>query len=242
MKSSDADLRKRGFITTEDINEFQQCSNSELILLINSPNSIERSAAINLLSNRFYIEDLDFVKILLERLCIEKCLYTKIEICNALQKGGIKTAEQMLHYLGRIGKNQHLCLPEKVSKKKSYPLPRDIIARTLGKMDCRILPVLFDVLKSNNQEKISEVIDAIGFSLFYNSNYDNEYFFKSIIDTLNKYLENDLIFWKCVICLSSFRTQGSIEALNQILNSNKNDIIKCETKRSIKLIGENYEL
>ncbi|MCK4260137.1 MAG: hypothetical protein KAX49_14255 [Halanaerobiales bacterium] len=242
MKSNDEDLRKRGFITIEDINKFQQCSNSELILLINSPKSVERSVAINLLSNRFYTEDLEFVKILLERLCVEKCLYTKIEICKALEKGGIETAEQMIQYLGCIGKNQHLCLPKRSSKKSSYPLPRDIIARSLGKMNVEILPVLFNILNGTNQEKISEVIDAIGFMLFYNQDYTNEHFFKSIISILNKYSGNDIIVWKCVVCLSSFRTQGSIEVLNQVLNSNKNDIIKCEAKRSLRIIGDNYEL
>ena len=241
MKSSNEDLRKRGFITTEDIINFQHCTNSELILLINSQNSVERSVAINLLSNRFHTEDLDFVKILLERLCVEKCLYTKIEICNALEKGSIKTAEQMVAYLGCIGKNQHICLPEKVSQKKSYPLPRDIIARSLGRMDFRILPVLFDVLNSNDEVKISEVVDAIGFLFFYNPDYANKHFFGAIIDTLNKYSESNLIVWKCVCCLSSFRTQGSIEVLNQILNNSKNDIIKYEAKRSLKLIESLFE-
>ena len=238
MKSSDEDLRKRGFITIEDINKFQKCSNTELILLINSPNSVERSVTINLLSSRLCIENLDFVNILLERLCVEKCLYTKIEICNALEKGNIKTAEQMIQYLGCIGKNQHLYLPKKSSEKTSYPLPRDIIARSLGKMNVEILPVLFNVLNGNNQEKVSEVIDAIGFMLFYNPGYTNEYLFDSIINTLNKYSGSDMILWKCVICLSSFRTQSSIETLNQVLNSNKNDTIKCEAKRSLKLISE----
>lgn len=240
MKSSNEDLRKRGFITKEDNINFKHCSDSELMLQINSPNSVERSASINLLSNRFHTENLDFVKILMERLCVEKCLYTKIEICNALEKGSIKTAEQMAAYLGRIGKNQHLCLPEKVSQKKSYPLPRDIIARSLGRMDLRILPVLFDVLNSNDEVKISEVIDAIGFSLFYNPDYASEHFFQSIINTLNKYSENNLIVWKCVCCLSAFRTRGSIEVLSQILNNSKNDLIKGEAKRSLKLIGETY--
>lgn len=238
MKSSKEDLCKRGFITTEDIIKFKHCSNSELKLLINSQNSVERSVSINLLSNRFHTENLDFVKILLERLCVEKCLYTKIEICNALEKGGVKTAEQMVAYLGCIGKNRHLCLPERISQKKSYPLPRDIIARSLGRMDFRILPVLFDVLNSNDEVKILEVIDAIGFLLFYNPDYTNEHFFESIINTLNKYSENNLIVWKCVCCLSSFRTQGSIEALNQVLSNSKNDIIKYEANRSLKLIDE----
>lgn len=237
MKSSNKDLCKRGFFTIDDIYRFQLYSDNELILQINSPIAVERSIAINLLSSRFLTENLDFVKLLLERLCIEKCLYTKIEICNALEKGSTKTAEQMVAYLGCIGTNQHRYIPEKVSQKKSYPLPRDIIARTLGRMDFRILPVLFDVLNSNNQEKISEVIDAIGFLLFYHPSCVHQYFFEAIIKTISNYSENSLIVWKCVCCLSAFRTQDSIEALHHILNNNQNGIIICEAKRSLKLIG-----
>lgn len=238
MKSSNEDLRKRGFIFKEDILNFQHLTNSELFLLINSQVSFERSVAISLLSSRLHTEDLDFVNMLLARLCIEKSLYTKIEICNTLEKGDIKTAKQMVAYLGCIGKNQHLCLPEKISQKKSYPLPRDIIARSLGKMNFRILPVLFDVLASNDEAKISEVIDTIGFLLFYNPDHVNDNFFKSITDTLDKYSDNNLIVWKCVCCLSSFRTKASIDVLNQILASNENHIIKSEAQRSLRLISE----
>lgn len=238
MKSSNEDLRKRGFVSKEDILKFQHLANSELFLLINSQVSVERSVAISLLSNRFLTVDLDFVDMLLARLCIEKSLYTKIEICNALEKGDIKTAKQMVAYLGSIGKNQHLFLPEKVSQKKSYPLPRDIIARSLGKMNFRILPILFDVLDSNDEVKVSEVIDAIGFLLFYNPVHVNDDFFKSITNTLDKYSDNNLIVWKCVCCLSSFRTKASIDVLNQILTSNENHIIRSEAQRSLRLISE----
>lgn len=96
----------------------------------------------------------------------------------------------------------------------------------------------FDVLNSNDEAKISEVIDAIGFLLFYNRNYSSKYFYDSIINTLNKYSENNLITWKCICCLSSFRTQSSIEVLKKVLNNSENYIIKCEAKRSLKLIGD----
>lgn len=202
FKSSKAELRKSGYITIEDFDKFHQCSNSELTLLINSQNSIERSVAINLLSNRFNTENLDFVKILLERLCIEKCLYTCIEIGNALEKGMVKTAELMVAYLGYIGEIRYK--PDKV-KRKDYPIPRDIIARSLGRMDCSILPVLYDVLYSNDEIKILQVIDAIGFLVFNNPSYLNEDFFEPITFTLNKYIENNLIVWKCLYCLSFFK-------------------------------------
>jgi hypothetical protein len=237
VKSSKEDLRKRGFINTEDIKKYEQCTNQELIKLVNSPNAVERSAAINILSIRGDIRDIEFTKILLNRLCIERSLYTKLEICNALEKGNIETAKEMIHYLGVIGKNQYKCLPNKVSKKNSYPLPRDIIARTLGKMECIIIPVLFEVLDSDEEKKITEVIDAIGFMLFYNQQYNNEKYFIAITDTMNKYLGNDIIIWKCVLCLSSFWTQDSIEILNKIINSDKEEIIKWEAKRSLKIVN-----
>lgn len=242
MKSSKEDLRRRGFFENEDIEKFEQCSDEELIAKINSPKAIERSVAVNLLAKRNYIKDLKFVKILLSRLSIEKCLYTKIEICNALEKGNLETAEQMIPYLSRIGHNQHLCLPNKVSKKSSYPLPRDIIARSLGKMDGAILPAMFKVLNSKEEDKISEVIDAIGFLLFYNQEYINKNLFKAITDTMLNYSENDIILWKCVLCLSAFWTQDSINILKKILSSDKKNIIKMEAKRSLKIIAENYGL
>ena len=68
---------------------------------------------------------------------------------------------QNIIYLAKIGKNQYKELPSEPSRKKSYPLPRDIIARTLAKMDTSIMPFLMKVLKEDDLSKISEVIDAI---------------------------------------------------------------------------------
>lgn len=205
--------------------------------LIDSKHPPERTAAIRLLSNRLNSEDLDFVNALLKRLCIEKSLYTKIEIGKALECGGVKTAEQMIKYLGRIGRNQHKCLPQRTSLKKSYPLPRDLVARSLGKMNGEILPVLMNVLKGNDRTKVLEVIDAIGFLLFYNAEYIKKQYFEAVIDVIDKYSKDELVVWKCVRCLSAFQSQKSIDYLIHILNNNQNDIIKCEVKRSLDLIS-----
>lgn len=139
MISSRENLRKRGMIEQIDIDSIISLSYSELISLIDSKLSIERSASIHLLSNKVSCDNEDFVAVLLKRLSIEKSLYTKIEICNALEKGSEKTARQMVQYLGCIGNNQHRWLPDRISKKISYPLPRDIIARSLGKMNGSII-------------------------------------------------------------------------------------------------------
>ncbi|MCC0647080.1 HEAT repeat domain-containing protein [Clostridioides sp. ZZV15-6598] len=242
MKSTNEDLMKRGFITEEYINKFQSYSDEELLELVNSSKAVERSVSINLMSKRYGVENKEFVEFLLGKLCVEKSLYTKIEICSALEKGNIYTAKQMIKYLGIIGNNQHKCLPDRVSKKKSYPLARDIIARSLARMNVEVLPVLFDVLESDDRIKISEVIDAIGFMIFYNQETSNEYYFKKIVSVMEKYLEDDLIIWKCIMCLSSFKTQESIDILEQVLYSDKNDLIKNEAECSLSKIRKEIKL
>lgn len=237
MKTSNEVLHKRGFFTSEDINKFQNNSDHELFQLINSPIPAERSTAIFLLSERLHIENLDFVNILLERLCIEKSLYTKLEICKALEKGNEETATLMLPYLGRIGNNQYKALPDRSSRKKSYPLPRDIIARSLGRMNTSILPVLFHELNHSNEEQISELIDAIGFMLFYNPDYIKDDYFNTVINTMDRFSENNLIVWKCITCLSSFRTQACIKKLTQINDNSQNSLISSEAERSLALIN-----
>lgn len=83
----------------------------------------------------------------------------------------------MVNYLGTIGKNQYKELPEKKINKKSYPLPRDIVARTLAHMGGKVLPELIKLLKSSNVVAIREALNAIGFIGFYNSKaYDEEIF------------------------------------------------------------------
>lgn len=60
---------------------------------------------------------------LLTRLAVEKCLYTRLAICETLEKGDAGTARKMVPYLGKIVNNQHRCLPEKVS---AFPLNESI--------------------------------------------------------------------------------------------------------------------
>jgi len=54
--------------------------------------------------------------------------------------------------------------------------------------------------------------------LYYNQDCNNENFLKVIINTMNSYSDNDIIVWKCVLCLSSFWTQDRIDTLNKVLD------------------------
>lgn len=134
MKSSKEDLRRRGYIEDINIEKYTLLNKSEVLKLLDSKEAYERTIAIRLLSNYKGIEKLEFNKDIICRLTREKSLYTKIEIGSALENGDYETLIEMFEYLGKIGNNQYKELPKEVSKKISYPLPRDIIARTTKKM------------------------------------------------------------------------------------------------------------
>lgn len=83
MKSSMENLRRRGFAQQQDIEMAMKLSRDELMGKINSKSPVERTSAIRVLNNKLSISDKKFLSAVLDRLCIEKNLYTKLEICNA---------------------------------------------------------------------------------------------------------------------------------------------------------------
>ncbi|MDP4183074.1 MAG: hypothetical protein Q8942_18550 [Bacillota bacterium] len=126
--------------------------------------------------------------------------------------------------------------------KKFPPNKKKKIARSLGRMSISTLPVLLDVLNCDEKNKISEVIDAIGFLVFYNQNCDTRKVFEAIVNTMSRYSDDKVIFWKCTLCLSAFNFQDSIDILNRIIIDDNPELIKSEAKRSLKLIRGNYGL
>jgi len=237
MKSHLKTLQSRGYITENEIIRFRAYNDEELFKFTKSTRPLERTVAVNILSERKGVNDKDFVSYLLKMLCMERKLYTKLEICKVLESGDSNTARQMVQYLGLIGNNQYRSLPENPSKKRSYPLPRDIIARTLANMNVDVLPVLIDVLDSGDEIKLSECIDAIGYFVFYHPNIDYKLALDSILNIMVAYEDKDIIFWKCVVCLSAFKTERSIKRLQNIHQNSKSNLLILEAKRSLQLMN-----
>ncbi|MFA9380124.1 MAG: hypothetical protein ACERKO_03585 [Acetanaerobacterium sp.] len=231
LKSSQKDLEKRGFASAEDIAALKDYQPSELITLLCSDHAVIRTAA----AYNLFSTNESAANQLLERLSVEKCLYTKMAICETLAKGDIDTARKMTHYLGKIGNNQHKTLPEKISAKKSYPLPRDIIARSLGKMDTMILPALLEVLKSDEAAQISEALDAIGLMTFYHPELASKRYAQAVYDVLHEFESSTLIVWKSIICLSAFPLPQSMSILNSF--ASQNNLLGAEANRSLRLIS-----
>jgi len=168
---------------------------------------------------------------LLKQLRVEKCLYTRIAIAKSLEKGNINTAKQMIGYLGIIGDNQHKELPKTVSRKTSFPLPRDIIARSLGNMDIAVFDEIIDVIEGKDIIKISEALDAIGYMAFYHPQLATLHNAEPIFSLVEYCAENKLILWKAMLCLSSFGLKESKEILMKF--SNENTVIGQEAQRSL---------
>lgn len=237
MKSSDSQLRSRGLITSIDIQQYNNDTQADLLEMLNSKEAYKRTIAVKLLSEKYDLND-DLIRLFLHTLKQEKKLYTKIELCDALSKGDVQSAKIMIEYLGRIGNNQHKELPTNGFNKKSYPLPRDIIARTMAHMKEEILPMLMGVLKTNNIPGIREVIDAIGFICFYNRIHSNTQIVDVLILCLKENYNDDIIRWKLVRAFESFNDNKVIKILMDIEQNDSQPIIKNEAKRSLSIISD----
>lgn len=236
MKSSDSQLKSRGKITSGDLQQYSNHTQIDLLEMLKSKEAYKRTIAVKKLSEKYDLND-DLIRLFLHTLKKEKKLYTKIELCDALSNGDVQSAKIMVEYLGQIGHNQHTVLPTNSFNKESYPLPRDIIARTLAHMKKSILPVLMDVLKTNNSPAIREVIDAIGFICFYNITHSNLQIIDALILCLKDNYNDDITRWKLVRAFESFNDINVMKTLMDIEQNDSQPIIRNEAKRSLRIIN-----
>jgi hypothetical protein len=197
VKSTIEQLEKRGFLTEGTEKQYLCSPFSFRISLLKSKLPQDRTLGARLLSN---YSDLSAIDYLIEALLVENKLYSKIEICNSLVSFGIHSVSSLVKLLGQIGDNQYKTIPETRFKKKNYPLPHDIAARTLIRIGQEALPELINVLYSNNIQQINEAIDVIGFICFYNYTPN---IYCSLIEYYNITTDN-FIKWKILRAMSAF--------------------------------------
>jgi len=236
MISSNEQLKNRGYITVEDTMNYICFNENELLELLKSKEPYKRTIAVHLLSNQNELDD-QIIHLFCKMLLHEKKLYTKIELCNGLTKASVESVKTMVNYLGVIGKNQYKELPNKEFNKKSYPLPRDIIARTLAHMSVEVLPELIKILKTNNIIAIREVIDSIGFICRYNDNTYSESILNELITCFNEYTKDEVVRWKIVRAFESFNSQTIVDILINVKENDSQFVIRNEAKRSLHIIN-----
>lgn len=190
--------KQRGWVENDDLIAYKEKTIAELIELLTSKEAYERTVSAKLLPINCEISN-----ILLHSLIKESALYTRLAITEKLESGDSLIAQQMIPFLAEIGNNHHH-FPVSPSKKKSFPLPRDLIARSLGRMKPEIFPTLLTNAPQLPGSKLSEMIDAIGYMVFYNPSLATAQNYQSLLEIRNSYKSDSLIQWKFLICFSAF--------------------------------------
>jgi hypothetical protein len=233
MKSSQQQLENRGYVKQGVEGAYSRLPFNQKILMLKSKIATDRTLGARLLKD----EGGASTSALIAALKIERKLYPKMEICQALLCQGKRSVKSLIDELGLIGCNQYTGIPLKAFHKDSYPLPRDIAARTLAKVGAEALPELFAVLLEKNLPQISEALDAIGFICFYR--YDKRVFEK-LLRCYESYRCHELICWKIFRAMSA--CPESLPFLEKQKQDSVNRLIINEINRSIRLISKSKKL
>lgn len=221
--NNNSQRKQRGWVENSELSAYKNKSINELSNLLFSENAGERTIAAKLIPLTCEISD-----ILLSRLKIESALYTRLALTEKLESGEQTTALRMIDFLAAIGNNQHRT-PIAPSKKKSFPLPRDLIARSLGRMNPEIFPTLLEAAEQLPSSQLSELIDAIGYMAFYHPALATVENYQRLLQIKKVHSNEPLIQWKFLICFSAF--PQSTELLQQ------EEQFTEEAQRSLKLLA-----
>lgn len=228
MKSTQTQLAGRGFVSPGEEDVFCFLTAEALLLLLESKLPTERTMAARLLAQK---AEERAVEPLCQALLAEKKLYTKIEICNALAGFGSAALENLIPLLGRIGNNQHQTIPNKEFNKKSFPLPRDLVARVLIRMGPVAVPALVKVMESGAATQVSEALDALGYLSFYTPPINA---FDHFLQCYQRFHHHPLMVWKIVRAMSA--CDEAREFLENLHATSQHIGIKREVDRSLKIL------
>ena len=116
-------------------------------------------------------------------------------------------------------------------------MSQNIATTFLAHMKEEIIPVLMDVIKTNNIPAIREAIDAIGFICFYNKIHSNTQIINVLILCLGNNFNDNIIRWKLGRAFESFNDINVIKTLMEIEQNDSQLVIRNEAKRSLKIIN-----
>lgn len=238
LKASRKDLEEKGYIFLEDLDKYSKFDENDLYELLASKKARERTIAVKLLKEKWKINDSRFIWELVSLLKKERKIYTKSEIIETLMEWWEKVVLELVNHLGTIWANQYKKLPIKISARSTYPVPRDVIARILWKMDVSIFPLLVEYLEKDDFDIIKkrELIDSIWYIVFHNSCLQENDKLTRIVRALSKY-DDKILFWKSLIMLSAFKNPLAKTILLEMTKDNdyKEKIFKDEVKSSLWL-------
>jgi len=160
--------------------------------MLDESNPQKRTIAATILGNR---KDKKCIIKLCTSLKKENALYPRIAMSEALGKMGEASVPPLIKLLGKIGNNQDVELPKKYFNKKSFPLARDMAARTIIKIGKPTTPHLIKVIENENDFIIQQAIDALGGIAFKTNDKRG---LSTMLSSLELHSDNDIILWKII--------------------------------------------
>ncbi|MGF1759319.1 hypothetical protein L4D76_15525 [Photobacterium sagamiensis] len=223
--------RERGEVNQTDIVPFLSLSKKQLLDLLNSPESVNRTCAAIALGD---FKESAVVLRLCSQLSSEKKLYCKIAISDALVNIGSLSVQPLLMLLDKIGNNQETEIPRQGFNKKSYPLPRDIVARTLCRIGPTILPDIFEfIVNAETPKRLEQAIDVLGHIVYTNKlTIDSEL----LLQIASRHSELSMVQFKITRCFSGFTGHQVKQFLLKRLQSSHIGF-QYEAARSLVLSG-----
>lgn len=228
MKSDANILEQRGYLEEGTEEAYMHLGTDACIELLMNPIPHKRTLGARLIARKNAV---NAIPELIAALYKEEMLYSKLGICETLISLGAASIAPLIEVLGKIGDNQHTEVPEDLFKKDSYPLPRDIAARTLIRFGKDATAPLLEVLQQDNIQKISEAIDALGYICFYEK---MPHIYPHLLDCYKRFANNELIKWKLIQAMAAFKE--SVDFLKQEKQSLSNSRLIAEIDRSLRLI------
>jgi HEAT repeat protein len=222
---------QRGQTNVEIDRQFSGHSDGTLIALLGDADAQKRTAAARLLGSR---KCYDAIPYLCARLPVETALYTRLAICETIAAFGEAALPGLIELLGKIGNNRHEALPTRGFYKKSYPLPRDLAARTIIRIGPPALESLERVVQTGLHTQILEAMDAIGHVAFYSKDIRSE---NILVAAYEKYNSDPVVRWKIMRAFQSFPTDRVRELLLEIILSDEIPALRWEAVRSLGQTG-----
>jgi hypothetical protein len=231
LKSSEEQLKGRGYVTDGDIEKYTGLNENDLVQLLHNKEAYKRTIGIRLLSA--YKKE-KYIPLFCGLLKTEKKLYTKIALCDSLIQYDEKAIPYLLPLIGTIGNNRHTKIAAADIHKKSYPLPRDIAGRILIRIGPAVFPELEKIITENtNTSQVYEAIDVIGHIAWNYRDYRLE---KALIGVYNKNQNDEFLEWKIIRAFQSFNSPEVKTILEKTRRTGRNKILAEEAKRSLMRI------
>ncbi|HRX14857.1 MAG TPA: hypothetical protein P5123_00935 [Spirochaetota bacterium] len=230
-KSKVENLESRGYVD-DNFDYTRPYDILELEMMLKSVNAVKRTQAALVIGYNRLSEMVPNLIISLQK---ETKLYSKIAICNALYVIGDASIDPLLDNLGLIGNNQYNELPDKAFGKGGYPLPRDIVARTLVRMGEKAL--IKTVNSSDNKPRgwLLEAVDVMGHISFYNQSTIAS---GKLLELYYENINDLLLRWKLIRAFSAFELDEILAILQKEVEESRVPAIKWEAERSLRMIGD----